>query len=106
MLLNTHAEEIALKRIFKIHLRKHKLNDLRLIIWKQNNHGLIKPINCCGWCTKLIRKYNFPMDHVLTFNQEFDTPFIIDRSTNILRSAISESPVLPVKKHIRGCCHL
>jgi hypothetical protein len=98
VLLNTHAEEIALKRIFSIHIKKNKLKDLTLIIWKQNNHGLVKPINCCKWCTKLVEKYGFPANQVMTFNQEFDEPFSESTNTNILRPAIVDEPVIPLTK--------
>ena len=101
VLLNTHAEEIALKRIKRIHSRKYKIKDLRIIIWKQNNHGLVKPIDCCKWCTKLIQRYSFPMDQVLTFNREFDDNSDFGVRENILKSAISSEPVVPLCKCLR-----
>lgn len=101
VLLNTHAEEIALKRIKRIHSRKHKIKDLRIIIWKQNNHGLVKPIDCCKWCTKMIQRYNFPVDQVLTFSREFDDTLDFEIHENILKSAISSDPVSPLCKCLR-----
>ena len=101
VLLNTHAEEIALKRIKRIHSRKYKIKDLRIIIWKQNNHGLVKPIDCCKWCTKMIQRYNFPMDQVLTFNKEFDDNSVFGIHENILKSAINSNPVIPLCKCLR-----
>lgn len=101
VLLNTHAEEIALRRIRKIHSKRYAIKDLRIIIWKQNNHGLVKPIDCCKWCTKMIKKSGFCMDNVLTFNREFDDYSEIGNNENILTSAISDNPIIPLCKCLR-----
>lgn len=91
VLKNIHAEETAMRRIYKHYYKRHNINDMQLIIWKQNNHGLIRPVYCCKWCCKLIRKYGFPVKNVLTFNQEFDKPFQLSRHEKILTPALIES---------------
>lgn len=71
MLVSTHAEEAALQSIYKRWIHKYDIQNLNILIWKQNKNGDIKPVYCCDWCKKLITKRNFPINNVITFNEIF-----------------------------------
>ena len=71
--MNCHAEQIAFKKIHKYYSKIYKINEIKILIWKQNNFGEIRPIHCCHWCSKLPKIYNFPQENIYTLSKEFKT---------------------------------
>jgi len=67
VLLCKHAEEFALRDIRRyMSKKKKKINQIRIIIWKQNNNGEIKSVNCCSWCKKSILKHDLNKSQIVT----------------------------------------
>lgn len=54
-----HAEELAIKYIIKFYPKK--INNFKIIIWKKSGSAF-----CCSWCKKIIEKYKFNPDHIVT----------------------------------------
>ena len=71
--MNCHAEQIALKKIHMYYSKIYKITDIKILIWKQNNFGEIRPIHCCNWCSKLPKHYNFPPKNIYTLSKELST---------------------------------
>ena len=72
---NIHAEEIAMKQLRK-YIIKNQLNytkykkHIKLIIWKNKSDIEILPAQCCSWCKSYIKICDFPLDNVITVNNE------------------------------------
>jgi hypothetical protein len=87
--MNIHAEEIAIKRLNKLNKnnknnknnKKNKnnknnnnnkknniKNKYKIIIWKQNKEGQVRPVYCCCWCMKLLLKNGYTNDDIMTFS--------------------------------------
>lgn len=94
ILLSKHAEEYAIMEIKKYLSRSNKkLKDIKIIIWKQNKEGCIKPVNCCAWCKKTILKNNLN-------NNQIVTPLVneVGEWNGSFRSSIVEHSKKPVLK--------
>ena len=90
-----HAEENAIKNI-KHYLKKYdpkKIKDLTIIIWRQNNHGELKSINCCKWCKAKILKAGIKPNQIITPCVNADGTW-----NHKVRSAITDCPSHPVLK--------
>ena len=79
-----HAEELAIKFIMKFHPEKKER--LKIIIWKKSGSAF-----CCNWCKKIIEKYKFNPDSVIT-------PVIEENEIRFI-SAVRECCCTIVKKH-------
>jgi hypothetical protein len=79
-----HAEELAIRYIMKFHPDKKKR--LKIIIWKKNGSAF-----CCRWCKKIIEKYNFNPNNVIT-------PVVINNDFNYI-SAVQDCCCPVVMKH-------
>ena len=105
LLLNLHAEDIVITEIVKKWQYIYNINDLQILIWKQNILGEIRPVYSCQWCKKRIIKSGFPIQNVITINQYymlnhyiyyhpalFDVPEIpiIFTKSNIIECAVTE----------------
>lgn len=79
-----HAEEHAIKYILKFHPKKK--DRLKIIIWKKSGCAF-----CCNWCQKIIQKYKFNPNNIVT-------PVIFDSQINYI-SAVKSINYPIVKKH-------
>ena len=50
-------------------------NKYEIYIWRYSKEGRVKPVFCCGACTKLIKKFNY-QDKIFTFNNHQICPAI------------------------------
>ena len=66
-----HAEIIALNFITKKIQYKYSINDIYILIWKQNVNCEIKPAYCCAWCAKMLLKFHFPLKNIITISNEY-----------------------------------
>jgi hypothetical protein len=78
ILHGTHAEENGLKCIYNYVITRYRrqkaarlINNFKILIWKQNSLCDIRPVFCCKWCIKQIKKYEFPIENVITFDDVF-----------------------------------
>jgi hypothetical protein len=46
---------------------KDTRNKYEIYIWRYSKEGKVKPVFCCGACTKLVKKFNYH-DKIYTFN--------------------------------------
>ena len=68
------------------------MNDLRIIIWRENSLGDLKTVYCCGWCKKCILKSGIKPSQILT-------PIVNNGQwTNKFITAIKEHSTPPVLK--------
>ena len=94
-----HCKDFALNDIKKYLSRfgRKKLKHITIVIWKQNREGILKSINCCGWCKKSILKCGLN-------NNQIITPIVEDGIWNgEFKSSIvecSKRPVLLMKNKL------
>ena len=99
VLYSKHAEDFALNDIKKYLSRfgRKKLKHITIVIWKQNREGILKSINCCGWCKKSVLKCGLN-------NNQIITPIVEDGIWNgEFKSSIvecSKRPVLLMKNKL------
>ena len=69
--ISIHAE----KKCVNYCRRYDKRNKYEIYIWRYSKNGKIKPVYCCGACTKLLKKYNYH-DKVYTFEDHNICPAV------------------------------
>lgn len=70
MLATNHAEDYIINKIQK-KCYDSPAKDLKILIWKQNAKGEIRPVFCCQWCKKRILQTKFPIENVITISNEY-----------------------------------
>ena len=101
-----HAEEYALNFICKKLQYNYSLNDIYILIWKQNAVQEIKPAFCCAWCTKMMTKSKFPLKNIITISDYYieNSHVMMDKLLSI-QSAICEekknTPLMKIKNSRR-----
>ena len=53
----------------QINYTKYKKH-IKLIIWKYTHHKELKEANCCSWCKSYIKMCEFPLENVITINNQ------------------------------------
>lgn len=71
LLATIHAEDLLITEITKKWQYQYNINDLIILIWKQNAKQEIRPIFCCQWCKKRIIKSGFPTENVITISDYY-----------------------------------
>ena len=69
--ISIHAEQKCLE-----YCRSHdKRNKCEIYIWRYSKEGRVKPVFCCGACTKLLSKFNYH-NKIFTFQNRQICPAV------------------------------